>query len=60
MTPIIEDRLLDLLACPRCGGELGPGEYSLTCFSCGTSFDVRGGIPVLMPEGIDLEHLAEE
>ncbi len=60
MTPIIEDRLLDLLACPRCGGDLGPGEYSLTCFSCGTSFEVRGGIPVLMPEGIDLEHLAEE
>ncbi|MCK4549776.1 MAG: methyltransferase domain-containing protein [Candidatus Krumholzibacteria bacterium] len=60
MTPVIEDRLLDLLACPRCGGELGPGEHSLTCFSCGTSFEVRGGIPVLMPEGIDLEHLAEE
>lgn len=60
MTSLIEDRLLDLLACPRCSGELGPGEHSLTCFSCGTSFEVRGGIPVLMPDGIDLEHLAEE
>ena len=60
MTSIIEQKLLDLLACPRCGGKLGPGEYSLTCFSCGTSYEVRGGIPVLMPEGIDLEHLAEE
>ncbi len=60
MTPVIEDKLLELLACPRCGGELGPGDYSLTCFSCGTSYEVHGGIPVLMPEGIDLEHLAEE
>ncbi len=60
MTPVIEDKLLDLLACPRCGGELGPGDFSLTCFSCGTQYEVRGGIPVLMPDGIDLEHLAEE
>ena len=60
MTHIIEDTLLDLLACPRCGGDLGPGERQLSCFSCGTQYDIRGGIPVLMPEGIDLEHLAEE
>lgn len=60
MTPAIENKLLELLACPRCGGDLGPGEYSLTCFSCGTSYEVHEGIPVLMPEGIDLEHLAEE
>ncbi len=60
MTSIVEQKLLDLLACPRCGGELGHGKYSLNCFSCGTSYEVRGGIPVLMPEGIDIEHLAEE
>ena len=60
MTHIIEDPLLDLLACPRCGGDLGPGERRLSCFSCGTQYDIRGGIPVLMPQGIDLEHLAEE
>jgi len=60
MTPGIDDILLDLLACPRCLGELGPGDRMLTCFSCGTQYEIRGGIPVLMPEGIDLEHLAEE
>ena len=60
MTEIIDQKLLDLLACPRCGGELGPGETQISCFSCGTQYEVRGGIPVLMPEGIDLEHLAEE
>lgn len=60
MTAGIDDRLLDLLACPRCGGELGPGEHQLSCFSCGSQYEVRGGIPVLMPDGIDLEHLAEE
>ena len=60
MTSIVEQKLLDLLACPGCGGNLGAGEHSLDCFSCGTSYEVRGGIPVLMPEGIDPEHLAEE
>ncbi len=60
MTHLIEDTLLDLLACPRCGGNMGAGARQLSCFSCGTQYDIRGGIPVLMPEGIDLEHLAEE
>jgi SAM-dependent methyltransferase len=60
MTHQLDDRLLDLLACPRCGGEIGPGETQVSCFSCGTQYEVRGGIPVLMPDGIDLEHLAEE
>jgi len=60
MTQSIDERLLDLLACPRCLGELGPGDTQLSCLSCGTQYEIRGGIPVLMPEGIDLEHLAEE
>jgi SAM-dependent methyltransferase len=60
MTPIIEDRLLDLLSCPRCLGQLGSGDRTLSCFSCGTQYEIHGGIPVLMPEGIDLEHIAEE
>jgi ubiquinone/menaquinone biosynthesis C-methylase UbiE/uncharacterized protein YbaR (Trm112 family) len=60
MAEMIDDKLLDLLSCPRCSGELGPGETQISCFSCGTQYEVRGGIPVLMPEGIDLEHLAEE
>jgi SAM-dependent methyltransferase len=60
MTGSIDDRLLELLACPRCLGELGPGDTQLSCLSCGTQYEIRGGIPVLMPEGIDLEHLAEE
>jgi len=60
MTKIIEDELLRLLACPGCGGELGLERDSLVCASCGAAYEVRGGIPVLIPAGIDPAHLAEE
>ena len=45
--------LIDLLACPVCHGNLtlaGDGE-SLTCAGCGRVYPVRGGVPVLLPEG---------
>ena len=60
MAGLVEDRLLALLACPECGGELGRGEDSLVCSSCGETYEVRGGIPLLIPAGIDQAHLAEE
>jgi SAM-dependent methyltransferase/uncharacterized protein YbaR (Trm112 family) len=54
-------RVLDLVACPRCGG--GPLalatssaagdeilEGTLTCPGCGAQFPIQGGIPRLLPQ----------
>lgn len=75
MTGRIDRRLLDLLACPRCGGALEEraedaarhpdGPYladtaGLACPSCTAEYEVRGGIPVLLPPELDEGHLAEE
>lgn len=75
MTGHVDRRLLGLLACPRCGGLLEPraedavrhqdGPYiadtaGLACASCAALYGVIGGIPLLLPPGIDAAHLAEE
>ena len=38
-----------LMACPRCGGSLRECEASLRCDRCGAAFDVRAGVPDLLP-----------
>lgn len=75
MTGRVDRQLMDLLACPRCAGALeeriesesghpdGPylaGAAGLACRSCGAVYEVRGGIPVLLPPDLDEAHLEEE
>jgi len=57
----MKPRLVDLLACPVCGGDLdlaatetesGSGEVitgTLGCASCGKSYEIRRGVPRLLP-----------
>ena len=53
------EELLDLLACPACleGDLLGlhgrAPERALACGACGARYPVRGGIPILLPPGLD-------
>lgn len=50
---MVDERLLAILACPKCKGEL---EYStspseeLVCHSCGLAYAVRDDIPVMLIE----------
>jgi uncharacterized protein YbaR (Trm112 family) len=46
----IDPRLLELLVCPACHGEVGPvGDGSgLECGGCGRVYPVRDGIPVML------------
>ena len=54
-----DDLLRDLLSCPVCrDSELAGLEHelndgALTCGRCGASYPVRGGIPILLPPGLD-------
>jgi SAM-dependent methyltransferase len=55
-------RLLDLIACPDCGsgvrlvgGDAGPliARGRLECSGCGRAFDIRNGIPRLLPRELE-------
>jgi uncharacterized protein YbaR (Trm112 family) len=47
---MIDPRLLDVLACPKCHGTLVADESgpALVCRACALSFPVREGIPVML------------
>lgn len=48
-------RLLDLLACPRCGGHpLQLNEGGVTCPQCGHSYEMLDGVPVLRDGAVEL------
>jgi len=48
----IDTRLLEILACPGCRGEVRvvAGETGLECVGCGRIYPVRDGIPVMLVE----------
>ncbi len=47
----MKPRLRELLACPRCRGELADVPAGLRCAGCGAAYPVREGVPILLPEG---------
>lgn len=48
----IDERLLEILACPQCKGAVRPAEnaLALNCERCNLKFPVRDGIPVMIIE----------
>jgi uncharacterized protein YbaR (Trm112 family) len=44
----IDPRLLDIIVCPACHGELAPTADELECRGCGNVYPVRDDIPVLL------------
>jgi uncharacterized protein YbaR (Trm112 family)/ubiquinone/menaquinone biosynthesis C-methylase UbiE len=56
----INPTLLELLACPACRGELTDSDGQLSCAGCGRHYPLDGGIPALLPDTCDEEHLREE
>lgn len=47
---MLDKELLDLLACPKCKGELelNPDETELRCPLCRLSYRIDDGIPILL------------
>ena len=48
---VVDARVLELLACPACRGNLRVEKDRLVCVACGRGYPVVDGIPVLVPEG---------
>jgi len=48
----MNEKLLELLACPQCRGALAllPGKDGLLCVGCGVVYPVREEIPVMLTE----------
>ena len=46
----VSEQLLQILACPKCKGELEYREHeqSLICHGCGLRYPVRDDIPILL------------
>jgi uncharacterized protein YbaR (Trm112 family) len=46
----LDPRLLEILICPACRGELAPvdDDRGLECATCGRVYPVRDGIPVML------------
>lgn len=45
---MLDQKLLDILACPACRGDLIEKEEKLICQQCGLKYPVKDGIPVLL------------
>ncbi len=48
----LDEKLLEILACPQCKGELeykvGDGEEALLCHACGLRYEVDDDIPIML------------
>jgi len=47
---MIDERLLKILVCPQCHGELLLESDRLVCQGCGLRYPIRDGIPVMLIE----------
>ena len=47
---LLDETLLELLVCPKCGGELEyrPEELALLCHTCRLRYKIEDGIPVML------------
>lgn len=44
----IDAKLLEIVRCPDCHGELAPVAEELVCGGCGLAYPVRDDIPILL------------
>ncbi len=44
----LDPRLLEILCCPACKGELEAREADLKCRACGLAYPIEDGIPVML------------
>lgn len=52
--------LVEVLACPDCGGVLGDRGDKLECSTCRHEYGIDNGIPILYPSALDVSHLQGE
>ncbi|MFZ9441526.1 MAG: Trm112 family protein [Candidatus Nanopelagicaceae bacterium] len=44
----VDPKILEIIVCPQCRGELALESQSLFCKRCALAYPIRNGIPVLL------------
>ncbi len=47
---MIDKKLLEILACPVCKGDIELREERIVCIKCGRRYPIRDGIPVMLAD----------
>lgn len=47
---MIDKKLLEILACPKCRGEVELKEEKIVCTKCGLKFPIKDDIPIMLIE----------
>jgi uncharacterized protein YbaR (Trm112 family) len=47
---MIDPKLLEILACPACGGDVSLKSEKIVCLKCGRQYPIKNGIPVLLAD----------
>ena len=47
---MIDAKLLSILACPACQGDVKLKEEKIVCSQCGRKYPIRNGIPVMLAD----------
>ncbi|MCM8766077.1 MAG: Trm112 family protein [Candidatus Omnitrophica bacterium] len=45
---MLDKKIIDLLACPVCKGEVEEKENRIVCKECGLKYPIREGIPIML------------
>jgi uncharacterized protein YbaR (Trm112 family) len=51
---MIDPKLLEILACPACGGDVQEKDQRIVCLKCGRQYPIKNGIPVLLADQAQL------
>jgi len=47
---VIDKKLLDILACPECKGNVIQQDDTIVCQKCGLRYPIKEGIPVMLTD----------
>jgi hypothetical protein len=47
---MIDEKLLSILACPACQGDVELKEEKIVCRKCGRKYPVKNGVPIMLVE----------
>lgn len=45
---MIDEKLLSILACPACQGDVKLKEEKIVCRQCGRKYPVKNGVPIML------------